>query len=260
MCVHEERVGDLDSLLAALEVAAAREQYAVAWVDALPRRRGTGRGIVSTGRTAAADELPSGAEPLEDRAGAVLPAPPVPRSLIGPATVRAFNAAWWARPLARGALTPISSFLCPLDGLAGWNRLYGPTGFVQHQVVVPDDGVGALGAVLEAVGGCSPFLGVLKRFGPADPAPLSFPRRGWTLALDFPAGAPGLGPALDRADQLTAAAGGAVYLAKDARLRPELLAQMYPRLPQWRAVQARLDPAGRLHSDLDRRLGMVRGA
>ncbi len=258
--VDERRAGDLDALLAALDAAAAGHEYAVAWVDALPRRRGAGRGIVSTARSARVDELAPGRDPLAEPVGRVVQAPPVPRSLVGPRSVRAFNAAWWARPLARDRLTDRTSFLCPLDGLGGWNRLYGPAGFVQHQVVVPDRSVDVLRDVLQVLGGCSPFLGVLKRFGPADPAPLSFPRPGWSLALDLPSGAPGLAAALDRADLLTAAAGGAVYLAKDAALRPELVGQMYPRLGQWREVQGRLDPDGRLRSDLDRRLELVRRA
>ena len=77
---------------------------------------------------------------------------------------------------------------------------------------------------------------MLKDFGAANGAPLSFPIAGWTLALDLPRAAPGLEPALDRCDELVAEAGGRVYLTKDARLRPERAA-MYPRLDEWRAVR-----------------------
>ena len=51
-------------------------------------------------------------------------------------------------------------------------------------------------------------------------------------------------------------AGGRVYLAKDSRVPPGVLAEMYPRLAEFRKLRAELDPAGILASDLSRRLGL----
>jgi decaprenylphospho-beta-D-ribofuranose 2-oxidase len=183
---------------------------------------------------------------------------------VNPGTVRAFNELWFRSSPRRqlGALRPLASFFYPLDGIADWNLLYGPGGLVQYQFAVgPKHGELVRQAVaMTTASGVPSSLAVMKRFGPADPGPLSFPIGGWTLALDFAVGPTGLSSLLDRLDELVAAAGGRVYLAKDARLRRELLAVMYPRAGELTAVRRRIDPGGILRSDLSRRLGVTEGA
>ena len=89
---------------------------------------------------------------------------------------------------------------------------------------------------------CASFLAVLKRFE-HDSGGCSASRcAGWTLTLDIPAAGAELGDLLDGLDELVVEAGGRVYLTKDSRSRPELLAGDVPELDRWREVRARLDP------------------
>ena len=158
----------------------------------------------------------------------------------------------------RGEIQEAAAFFHPLDALRDWNRLYGPRGLVQYQFAVPFGEEGALRRIAErlAARGAPSFLAVLKRFGPGVPAPLSFPRPGWTLAVDLPADLPGLDGLLTGFDELVLAAGGRVYLAKDSRAAASAVHAMYPDLDRWRRVRDRVDPDRVLVSDLSRRLGL----
>jgi decaprenylphospho-beta-D-ribofuranose 2-oxidase len=262
MVVDTERAADLDDAMERMESGDRHYRYSVAWIDCLARGKRTGRSVLTRGDHARSAELDGAEDPLALPGGRAITAPAwAPPGMLRPGAARAFNEAWFRRaPRAeRGRLQTIREFFHPLDGVRGWNRLYGPRGFLQYQLVVPFGGEDAVRGVLERLSssGAASYLTVIKRMGRGG-GPLSFPMPGWTLALDLPAGDPGLAAALDRLDGLVAEAGGRVYLSKDSRLRPELLPMMYPRLDEWRAVRERLDPGGRMRSDLGRRLGLCR--
>ncbi|MFG2330414.1 FAD-binding protein [Streptomyces sp. NPDC048604] len=263
MTVDTERATDLDDLMARLTATDHHHRYSVAWIDLLARGAATGRAVLTRGDHAPYDTLPlrarRTARAFRPRS---LPAAPsyVPEGLLGRTAVGLFNELWYRKAPRRsvGRLQRLSAFFHPLDGVPHWNRIYGRGGFVQYQFVVGHGQEDALRQVVRRIArrGCPSFLAVLKRFGEGDPGWLSFPMPGWTLALDIPTGLSGLGAFLDELDEVVAGAGGRVYLAKDSRLRPELLATMYPRLADFRALRARLDPHGVFRSDLSRRLGL----
>ncbi|GAC1318440.1 MAG: FAD-binding oxidoreductase [Acidimicrobiales bacterium] len=253
--VDTDRTDDLDAVMALMAEGDHRYHYSVAWLDGLARGRHLGRAILTRG-----DFEPPGDADYAYDAKVLLDTPPVfPSGLVNTWTVRLFNEAWYRKaPRHREhERQTIPQFFHPLDGIGNWNRLYGRRGFLQWQCVVPFGAEETLRRTIERLsraGAGSPVT-VLKRFGPADPGPLSFPAPGWTLALDL-AVVPGLNDLLDDLDEDVVAAGGRLYLAKDSRVRRELVPAMYPRLPEWRAVRDRVDPDGVLTSDLDRRLNL----
>ena len=65
---------------------------------------------------------------------------------------------------------------------------------------------------------------------------------------------------LQRLDARVLDAGGRIYLGKDAFLEAASLPAMYPRLDEWRAIKADVDPGGLLTSDLARRLHLAHPA
>ena len=254
-----DRVCGIEQALAVMQDDAAH-RYSIAWVDLLGRGAAFGRSVV----------MRSAERPLPAEAHLTLPGRPrlrvpagFPGGVLRPVTARAFNALRWRGPHGerRRSIT-VGENLFPLDALADWNRLYGRAGLLQYQFAVPEESSGALVEIVHSLrlARQPTYLAVIKRFGEVSGGMLSFPAPGWTVALDLPAGSPGLRDALDAADELLLNAGGRVYLAKDARLRAAALPAMYPRLRRFEEVRAAVDPQRMLRSDMARRLGLAPGA
>jgi len=266
MLVDTERAADLDSVMDKMLTGDDAYKYSVAWIDCQSTGGRLGRSILTRGNHARLDQLPAALQRLPDKARAFVPRTLVnvpftmPSGLLNPLTVGAFNEFWFRKAPRRqlGAPRHMTSFFHPLDGLANWNRIYGKRGFLQYQFVVPDQAGETVRRILERLTELrlASFLAVLKRFGPGDPGPLSFPAPGWTLALDFPIGSHELDRLLDALDNEVIEAGGRIYLAKDSRVSPASFRAMYPRLDDWLEVRRRVDPDGLLRSDLGRRLGL----
>jgi decaprenylphospho-beta-D-ribofuranose 2-oxidase len=270
VAVDLDRTDGLDQTLE-LMAEEERHRYSAAWLDLLASGPRFGRAVVGRADPVMAEDVPS---PARARAGngagrartlARGPLVDVPRgfpaSLLRPASVRAFNELYWraAPRCARGRVEELRRYLFPLDSLGEWNRLYGPAGLIQYQLVIPAGQEAALLRCFELIRARLPvYLAVLKWLGSAFGGPLSFPLAGSTLAIDIPASAPGLAPALDALDAVVAECGGRVYLSKDVRLRPEVLAAMYRRLDRFQALRAHVDPGEVLGSDLARRVGLSR--
>lgn len=212
-------------------------EYTVAWIDCLARGKRLGRGLFLRG-----DHAP-GKFRAADGLGRSIPGE-MPSGLVNRVTVAGFNALYYRSQLrsTRRTTVPYEPFFFPLDGIANWNRLYGKSGLLQYQCVIPEPAEESLTSMLHqvAASGEAPSLAVLKRFGDLQsPGMLSFPRPGITLAIDFAnRGSSTLG-LLERLDEVVRDAGGAVYPAKDARMSAASFRRFFP---GWESFAPHIDP------------------
>ncbi len=260
--VDTDRCSDIDDLMARMSEGDDAYTYSVAWFDAVSRGKNMGRAVLTRGNKARLQDLTHKLkrDPLRFVAPSFGTIPEIfPNKMVNRITAKAFSAAWYYKaPKHRvGELQNITSFFHPLDIVAEWNRVYGPNGFLQYQFVVPFSEHETFRRCVELIvnSGHVSCLNVLKRFGPGNPAPLSFPMPGWTLTVDLPI-EDGLDSLCNTLDELVVAAGGRVYLAKDSRLGAATFAKMYPRLEEFLAIRREVDPEGLFNSDLARRLNL----
>lgn len=252
------RTPNLSATLTAFEKGNDSE-YIVGWIDCLSTGTDLGRSVVIEGAHA------SGEHALQEIKGDVMALEmpkkkgvpiDLPNFVLNPWTVKKFNDLYYANHPTKSDLTPFETFFYPLDKIENWNKIYGARGFLQYQCVFPLDNVEAtLKYLLEtiAASGQAAFLAVLKRMGKSDNAPLDFALDGYCLALDIPM-TPDTLDFYEKLNEITVAAGGRIYLAKDAATSPAHFRQMYPRAGELEKVKRHLDPDDRFASSLSRRL------
>ncbi len=243
-------VSGLQAMLDGLRGSAFDWPYTVGWIDCLARGAALGRGILMRGRHASLEEAGGRAMPQPRRLRVPLDAP---EWLLTPWLMRGFNRAYYWKHGSRLQRRVVScdAFFYPLDALGDWNRLYGRRGFLQFQCVLPRAaGAAPVAAVLGRLvaSGAASFLAVIKDCGPASEAYLSFPMEGITLALDLPYRGQRTEALVHELNAIVIAAGGRVYLAKDAITRADDFARMMPRLAEWMAIRDKWDPGRRFRS------------
>jgi hypothetical protein len=231
-CIRTEAVPfrSLDEFQQLTRDSDERWEYTVAWIDSVSS---TPRGVFLRG------EHVEGAVRRSKRRLRV----PVdfPAFTLNRYTVTVFNRVyrWATRPGTR--VVHYDPFFFPLDSVEDWNRIYGRPGFFQFQCVVPE--IATVESLLTRVAraGSGSFLSVLKTFGDVPSAGmLSFPRKGFTLALDFANRGPETFALLEQLETEVREAGGALYPAKDARMSRATFLASAPRLAEF---EPHIDPA-----------------
>ena len=233
--------------------------YSVAWIDCLKKGAHFGRSILILGEHAAVSDL----SPAQQKDPLQLPKKKqinfpitLPSWVLNKLTVKAFNFLYYGKNFKKEINNVVSyePFFYPLDAILHWNRGYGKKGFIQYQFVLPLTAKQGLIDILQRISdeGLGSFLAVLKVFGRQDSL-ISFPMEGYTLALDFPV-RDGLFAFCDELDQIVLKYGGRLYMSKDARMKPEVMAAGYPTLNEFKAIVKKYDPEHKFLSAQSERL------
>ncbi|WPO83723.1 FAD-binding oxidoreductase [Chryseobacterium sp. JJR-5R] len=204
--------------------------YTVAWIDCLQKGKNIGRSILMRGEHAFQHELPQNLREKPLRLKKKFePTVPFyfPGFVLNALTVKLFNLLYFNKQRKKeiNNFTDYETFFYPLDAVHEWNRIYGKSGFIQYQMVIPKEtGKEGMRKILETIAhsGNGSFLAVLKLFGRHNPeAYNSFPVEGYTLALDFKVNSK-LKKLVDQLDQIVEEFGGRIYLTKDSMSRSSL--------------------------------------
>lgn len=257
------KASNLSEIMEQFEVS-KNSKYSVAWIDCLQGGEGLGRSILMRGDFASVEELSAAkkqeALTVPTKLNLNIPLN-FPAIALNSFSVRAFNALYYGKA-SKGCAKSIvdyDTFFYPLDAIHNWNRIYGRRGFTQYQFVLPkESSAEGLTKILTKISasGLGSFLAVLKLFGKGDKGTISFPREGYTLALDFPI-TPSLFPLFNELDDMVLDYGGCHYLTKDTRLSRTVFDRGYGKAADmFREIKAKWDPTNKFSSLQSLRLGI----
>lgn len=204
--------------------------YTVAWIDCLQKGKNIGRSILMRGEHAFQHELPQKFKEKPLRLKKKFePTVPFyfPGFVLNALTVKIFNYFYYKKQSKKEVKNFIDyeTFFYPLDFVHDWNKIYGKSGFIQYQMMIPkESGKEGMKKILETIAnsGNGSFLAVLKLYGKENPeAYNSFPFEGYSLALDFKVNSK-LKKLVDQLDDIVEQYNGKIYLTKDSMSRSSL--------------------------------------
>ncbi len=232
--------------------------YSVAWVDLQKKGEQLGRGVVQLGSFDR--QPPSGSVP--DLTPVVKPRIHIPRYwpgfFIQKASISLFNSLWYAINRESKKWVNLIDFMYPLDKIGGWNHLFGKDGFIQYQIIIPEDATDRAFSELAEILNQSDYictLAVLKNHGEVNNNYLSFPQKGFSLAMDFKP-TKNLQKLISKFNEVAKKHGGRINLCKDSLMDRELFDAGYPHADRFRAFRKQNQLSHVFNSLQSERLGL----
>jgi FAD/FMN-containing dehydrogenase len=255
------KLHNIDELFEKFEEFNEDYVYSVAWIDTVASGSKYGRNVLYLGNHSTYDELPekfkikSKEKFIEKKIAIPFE---IPFTTLNKLSVTMFNNAIYMKEKNAQDYWHYDKYFYPLDFILNWNHIYSKKGLIQYQLNVPEsNGKKAINKILEKVvayGGGS-FLAVLKKMRDQDGI-LSFPFKGYTLAMDFPVRR-GVIEMCKELDEIVLDYGGRTYLTKDSILDEVTFKKMYSGLwEKWVTIKNKYDPKNKFASNLARRIGL----
>jgi len=230
--------------------------YTVAWLDTIATGKNFGRSIFFLGDHANDNDFVTEKfKPLN-----------LPMKLgsffINKYTMNIFNEIYYKKNSIGSKnkrLININNFFYPLDKIKKWNLVYGNTGFIQYQFVIPkENSVLNLKKIFKTINDNNEFssLAILKLLGKENNNYLSFPMEGLTLALDFKF-SNSIMKLTKLLDEMIVDMNGKIYLAKDSLMSENIFKKIYLKWNEFEKVRYKYSAIGKFSSTQSRRLGLL---
>ena len=228
--------------------------YSVAWIDCLASGEDIGKCLLMVG-----DFADDGKLDFKEK-NKINISFNFPSFALNSLSVKAFNWLYYKKaPNGESKQkVDIDTFFYPLDAINNWNRIYGKGGFTQYQFILPKEkSYDGLKEILEKISksGKGSFLAVLKLYGEENQNYLSFPMKGYSLALDFKI-EKGIFELLNSLDEIVLKYGGRIYLTKDVRVSKESFEKGYPNIEKFRELRKKYAMSEKFVSLQSKRVGI----
>lgn len=225
-------------------------EYSVAWLDLLNKST-LGKGIVLLG------EHHHGG-PLHLKKKRQISIPLFSSLFINNFSMKIFNKLYFFISKNNERFVDLYDYFYPLDKIKNWNILYGNKGFAQYQFVLPEKNIiQNLSYIINKLYklGHFSYLSVLKQLGDENKNLLSFPKKGFTLAMDFKNNS-NLNKDLNSLDCDLIKMGGRIYLTKDSYMSEETFKKTYLNWEKFQQIRKKYSGKIIFKSDQSKRLGI----